>query len=214
MLDEPLGSLDRALREELMNGLRAILRRVGVTVLYVTHDQEETFSVADRVSIMDRGRIVQQGTPQTVYRRPASPWVARFLGLTNLIAGRVVSVDPLRASTSLGVLTVGDETERVTVGQEVTVLVRPEAARLAGGGSPGGPGHRGESGPCIEFTLREYSFRGGHYRLVVSHSAGMELAFELVSGAMEPGQPGEPVTLALRPEAISLLVEERNDGSQ
>jgi ABC-type Fe3+/spermidine/putrescine transport system ATPase subunit len=77
MLDEPLGSLDRALREELMNELRAILKQVGVTSIYVTHDQQEAFAVADRVIVMKRGCIVQQGTPQAVYWRPASAWVAR-----------------------------------------------------------------------------------------------------------------------------------------
>jgi ABC-type Fe3+/spermidine/putrescine transport system ATPase subunit len=214
MLDEPLGSLDRALREELMDDLRAILRRVGVTVLYVTHDQEEAFSVADRVIIMDRGRLVQQGTPQMVYRHPASPWVARFLGLTNLIPGRIVNLAPLQADTDLGVLAVGDEAERVAVGQHVTLLVRPEAARLATGRLPGRPGQWDEGGTRVEFTVREYFFRGGHYRLVVDHDAGLRLSFELVSGSQEPGQPGEPVALTLRPEAICLLVGERNDGSQ
>ena len=214
MLDEPLGSLDRALRQELMNDLRAILRRVGVTVLYVTHDQEEAFSVADRVIIMDRGRIVQQGTPQMVYRRPATHWVARFLGLTNLIPGRIVSLVPLQADTDLGVLAVGDEAEQVRVGEQVTLLVRPEAARLTAGRFPGGSVQIVEGGTRVEFTVREYSFRGGHYRLVVDHAAGLRLSFELVSGSQEPGQPGEPVALTLRPEAICLLAGEWNDGSQ
>ncbi len=214
MLDEPLGSLDRALREELMNDLRTILRRVGVTVLYVTHDQEEAFCVADRVIIMDRGRIVQQGTPQMVYRRPASPWVARFLGLANLIPGRIVSLAPLQAGTDLGILTVGDVAERVTIGQPVTLLVRPEAARLSTDRLPGGPGQGDEGGTHVEFTVREYSFRGGHYRLVVDHGAGLQLSFELTFESQEPGRPGEPVTLILRPEAIYLLAGERNDKAQ
>jgi spermidine/putrescine transport system ATP-binding protein len=105
MLDEPLGSLDRALREELMNELRAILKRVGVTAIYVTHDQQEAFAVADRVVILNQGRIVQKGTPQAVYRQPASAWVARFLGLANLLPGRVVSAEPLQVATALGRLT-------------------------------------------------------------------------------------------------------------
>ncbi len=104
MLDEPLGSLDRALREELMNELRAILKGVGVTVLYVTHDQQEAFAVADRVLIMHSGRIVQQGSPQAVYHRPNSVWVARFLGLTNLVPGQVLAHDPLKLDTPLGYL--------------------------------------------------------------------------------------------------------------
>ena len=176
--------------------------------------EPRAFSVADRVIIMDRGRIVQQGTPRMVYRRPVSPWVARFLGLTNLIPGRIVSLAPLQADTDLGVLAVGDEAEQVRVGEQVTLLVRPEAARLVTGRSPEGPEQRDEGGTRVEFTVREYSFRGGHYRLVVEHDAGLRLSFELVSGSREPGQPGEPVALALRPEAIHLFVGEWNDGSQ
>jgi hypothetical protein len=71
-----------------------------------------------------------------------------------------------------------------------------------------------EGGTRVEFTVREYSFRGGHYRLVVEHAAGLRLSFELVSGSQEPGQPGEPVALTLHSEAICLLVGEWNDGSQ
>ncbi len=111
MLDEPLGSLDRALREELMNELRSILNGVGLTAVYVTHDQQEAFAVADRVIIMHRGHIVQQGAPQAVYSQPASPWVARFLGLGNLIPGCVAALDPLRMDTVLGPLATLGSTE-------------------------------------------------------------------------------------------------------
>ena len=97
MFDEPLGALDRALREQLMNDLRAILKQVCVTALYVTHDQEEAFAIGDRVAIMrarpdlgEGGRIEQIGTPQEVYRQPANAYVARFLGFLNLIDGKVV----------------------------------------------------------------------------------------------------------------------------
>ena len=116
MLDEPLGSLDRALREELMNELRSILKRVGVTAIYVTHDQQEAFAIADRVIIMDRGRIVQQGTPQAVYRHPASAWVARFLGLTNLVPGHIAALAPLEVDTPLGRLTL-PQAEGSAIGQ-------------------------------------------------------------------------------------------------
>ena len=90
MLDEPLGSLDRTLREELMNQLRAILKDVGVTALYVTHDQQEAFAVADRVVVMNRGRIEQIGPPEQVYARPASAFVARFMGLDNLLSAVII----------------------------------------------------------------------------------------------------------------------------
>ena len=109
MFDEPLGALDRALREQLMNDLRAILKQVCVTALYVTHDQEEAFAIGDRVAIMrarpdigEGGRIEQIGTPQEVYRQPGNAYVARFLGFQNLIDGKVVAVRGERESGRTG----------------------------------------------------------------------------------------------------------------
>ncbi len=202
MLDEPLGSLDRTLREELMGELRAILRRVGVTAIYVTHDQQEAFAVADRVIIMKQGCIVQQGSPQAVYHRPATAWVARFLGLTNLIAARVVNRDPPQVDTPLGRL----ELQKVEVpsGQDVTVLVRPEGARLAGECPD-------ENAIVVEGKVRTWSFRGSHCRLVIRHDADIELAFELVLDTDQIPRAGEPIALALRPEAISLLGEQSGE---
>jgi ABC-type Fe3+/spermidine/putrescine transport system ATPase subunit len=203
MLDEPLGSLDRARREELMNELRAILKRVGVTAIYVTHDQEEAFAVADRVIVLDRGRLVQQGAPQAVYRRPASSWVARFLGLTNLLPGRVVALDPPQVDTPLGRVPVPADTN-LAAGQAVSLLIRPEAARLAGP----------EAGPTaltVHGRVRACSFRGGHYRLLLGHESGLDLAFELPSVESDLPEPGQVLTLLLRPEGISLLPEE-TDG--
>jgi ABC-type Fe3+/spermidine/putrescine transport system ATPase subunit len=203
MLDEPLGSLDRALREELMNELRTILTRVGVASIYVTHDQEEAFAVADRVIIMRRGQIVQQGTPQVVYRRPASTWVARFLGLPNLVPGKVVALEPLRVDTPLGVLTLAGS-EPVRVGQAVTLLIRPGAARLADECAD-------EGDLQIEGNVRACSFRGSTHRLVIQHRTGLDLAFELVSDCAEMPDLDEPVRLALRPQAIGLLVGEGDE---
>jgi ABC-type Fe3+/spermidine/putrescine transport system ATPase subunit len=210
MLDEPLGSLDRALREGLMNELRAILKQVGVTSIYVTHDQQEAFAVADRVIIMDRGRIVQQGTPQSVYWRPASPWVARFLGLSNLVAGRVTAIEtgPGQRRSIVVETALGDfrlpRAEGASPGQPVTVLIRPEAARLA-------EECPSEEDILIEGTVDECSFRGSNTRLVIHHQTGLELAFELVSEASRLPGPGEPIRLALRQEATSLLEEESDE---
>jgi len=206
MLDEPLGSLDRTLREELLIELRAILNEVGVTAIYVTHDQEEAFALADRVAILHRGRIVQQGTPQEVYRRPASAWVARFLGLANLVPGRVISRRPLEVVSPLGRLALPGEAPEGD-GEEVTLLVRPEAARLAGDAAP--------DGPVVEGTVQRCSFRGSHYRLEIHHEAGLDLSFELFLEEGHLPRRGQAVRLALRPEAISLLPEmerEPNDA--
>ena len=110
MLDEPLGSLDRTLRERLMNELRTILKGVGVTAIYVTHDQQEAFAVADRVVIMDRGHKVQEGRPEEVYQGPATEFVARFLGLTNLLRGTIINVEEGHAEieTEIGQLEIGN----------------------------------------------------------------------------------------------------------
>jgi ABC-type Fe3+/spermidine/putrescine transport system ATPase subunit len=205
MLDEPLGSLDRALREELMNELRSILKQVGVTTIYVTHDQQEAFALADRVLIMEGGRIVQEGTPQTVYRHPASLWVAHFLGLTNLIPGCLAAINPPQVDTPLGLLTVAEAGE-TAIGQEVTLLIRPEAAYLLLD-----PANADRASSVLSGTVRERSFRGSHFRVVVHHAAGIDLTFDLVPEAATLPEVGDPIRLILRPQAISLLAEAQDE---
>ncbi len=94
MLDEPLGSLDAALRERLVIDLREIIKRVGLTALYVTHDQHEAFAIADRIALMNAGQIEQIGTPEQVYRRPETTFVARFLGLNNVVPADTFGLKP------------------------------------------------------------------------------------------------------------------------
>ncbi len=199
MLDEPLGSLDRALREELLNELRAILKRVNVTSIYVTHDQQEAFALADRVIIMNLGRIVQRGAPQAVYGSPASAWVARFLGLSNLVPGRVVGLAPLHVDTPLGRLTLRGG-GRATPGQRVVVLLRPEAVRLASTAPPA----EGETW-TIEGTLRQCSFRGGSFRIAVQHESGLELTFDMAADQARSLRAGQSLSLLLDLKAVSLL---------
>jgi len=136
MLDEPLGSLDRALRERLMTELRDILKGVGVTALYVTHDQAEAFAIADRAVVMNAGRVEQIGPPESIYRCPATPFVAHFLGLTNLAGGRVI--DPGRVASAWGDIATG--TGDYGPGDPVSVLIRPEAASLEADAASPRPG--------------------------------------------------------------------------
>jgi thiamine transport system ATP-binding protein len=96
LLDEPLGSLDRSLRERLVVELRDLLTEVGVSAVYVTHDQDEAFALADRLVVMRAGRTVQDGTPEAVWSRPADEFVARFLGFDNVVDGRVIRADAFR----------------------------------------------------------------------------------------------------------------------
>jgi ABC-type Fe3+/spermidine/putrescine transport system ATPase subunit len=195
MLDEPLGALDRALRERLLDELRVILKRVGVTSLYVTHDQAEAFAIADWLVLMNNGRIEQQGPPEAVYRRPASRFAARFLGLANLIDGRVIAREQstLLAETPLGRLRASGEAQP---GAAVTLVIRPEAAELALAAA-------GDSLNTLAGTVAERSFRGSHTRLAVQHASGQLLEFELEDTDLP--QAGAPIVLALRAEAISLI---------
>ena len=122
MFDEPLGALDRTLREDLLNELRMILHRTNIPAIYVTHDQEEAFALADRVLILHNGEIVRQGTPADVWASPGSTFVAGFLGLGNIIEGTYVGNS--KAVTAVGELTVPCE-HKHQKGEKVHLLARP-----------------------------------------------------------------------------------------
>jgi ABC-type Fe3+/spermidine/putrescine transport system ATPase subunit len=102
MFDEPLGALDRTLREDLLAELRRILRETDVPAIYVTHDQEEAFTIADRILLLYQGRIVQTGTPAQLAQNPVNGWAARFLGLGNVLEGTFIAGEPARLRTSVG----------------------------------------------------------------------------------------------------------------
>jgi ABC-type Fe3+/spermidine/putrescine transport system ATPase subunit len=199
MLDEPLGSLDRITRERLMVELRDILTGVHMTTLYVTHDQVEAFSVADRAIIMNRGQIEQIGTPEEIYRRPASEFVARFLGMTNLSPGRVL---PNNAVTSdWGTLyTVVNSFQPA---DPVTVLIRPEAAVLVMPTADACAAPEGHT--LISGQLISRLFRGEHYRIQLQPAQGKPLTFHLSTIEALHVQPGAPITLAINPLGVVLL---------
>jgi len=131
LLDEPLSNLDARLRLQMREELREIHRRTGVTMLYVTHDQKEALSMAQRVALMDRGRIVQVGTPSELYRRPASRFAAQFIGETNLLEAKVLRQEKgeVVVETALGELRCADGTARAP-GSVVLLSVRPESVEL------------------------------------------------------------------------------------
>lgn len=184
MLDEPLGDLDRALKEELMLELPDLLGELQQTAIYVTHDQEEAFAVADRVLVLNHGRVEQIDTPEAMFRRPVSPFVARFLGLDNLIPGRVVPDGAgWSAETGLGSFPVQAETSG-----EVTLLIRPDAAALDGG-----------RGPILEGLVVERSFRGSQLRAVIQAASGQHLTFVFSFWDGFP-EVGARVRLALDPD--------------
>jgi iron(III) transport system ATP-binding protein len=133
LLDEPLSNLDAKLREDMRHEIKTLVRRLETTTLYVTHDQLEALSMSDRVALVNDGVIVQEGAPRDVYLRPADSFAANFLGRTNLLDGRVASVDAGTVETVYGMLHVALPRSAI-VGAEVTIGFRPESVELASSG--------------------------------------------------------------------------------
>ena len=176
LLDEPMAALDRKLREQMRVELVTIQKRVGITFILVTHDQEEALSLASRLAVMERGRIVQVGTPREIYDRPASRFVASFIGQINLFEGRVIE----RAG---GMLTIrpddGGPDIRATdgaaadVGDAVAVAVRPEKMRVGRAG-PGANVRRG--------LVRHVEFLGESSAVHVEIGAGPRVRVSVPHG--------------------------------
>lgn len=134
LLDEPLGALDLKLRKEMQLELKAIQQKVGITFIYVTHDQEEALTMSDRIAVMSKGKVRQVGNPVEIYERPNSRFVADFIGESNFFEGTVQSVEGERANVlaaSLRAEVTGLNTGNVKVGEKAVVSIRPEKIRIS-----------------------------------------------------------------------------------
>jgi ABC-type Fe3+/spermidine/putrescine transport system ATPase subunit len=179
MLDEPLGSLDAALRDDLTSDLRRIIKQLGITALYVTHDQREAFIVADRVAILNQGRIEQIDTPTALYKAPKTVFAARFLGLENIISVQ-------RHNAEYAQTTVGD-----------LILFEPAPYVLL---HPNGINIEGSSEAGIPVKVTEAIFLGGSHRIRGQHSSGQMLMFWNRNGDVP--RPGDIVKLRVDPQAV------------
>ncbi|MFO1288843.1 MAG: ABC transporter ATP-binding protein [Rubrivivax sp.] len=140
LFDEPLSNLDARLRVQMRHEIRSLQRRLGITTIYVTHDQEEAMAVSDRIVVMNQGRVVQVGSAEDLYLRPASAFVARFIGRINALEARVESVAGGTAEVSvlgrrIGV-PIGSAPAGLAAGQEVQLMIRPEALRVLAADDP------------------------------------------------------------------------------
>src|SRR5690606_9439501 len=134
LLDEPLSNLDAALREQMRSELRKFQERLGITTIYVTHDQAEALSMSDRIAVMEGGRFVEIGAPEQLYDRPRKGFTARFLGGANILEGTVEqAADGLRVRTATGLMRTASALA-LEPGTKVDVFMRPERIRLAEGG--------------------------------------------------------------------------------
>src|SRR3970282_2002136 len=134
LLDEPLGALDLKLRKEMQLELKALQEQVGITFIYVTHDQEEALTMSDRIAVMSKGHVLQVGTPVEIYERPNCRFVADFIGETNFLSGEIKTLENNRASVYIPDLDMeleGLALGALRVGQKCYATIRPEKIRLS-----------------------------------------------------------------------------------
>ncbi len=158
LLDEPLGALDRQLREEMQVELRHLQQNVGITTIFVTHDQEEALTMSDRIAVFNRGEIQQVGTPSEVYERPATEFVATFIGISNTFEGSTMEAggNTLMVRTADGLLTARGA---AAPGRRVKVVIRPEKIRLSRNAPPGDTSLKGK--------VQDVIYLGTHCRYFV-----------------------------------------------
>ena len=199
LMDEPLGALDKNLRYDMQVEIKDIQRRLGMTVIYVTHDQEEAVNMSDRLAIMNHGRIEQVGPPGDVYQRPHNAFVARFLGEANLIAGTIDRVHAGEAAlrTEDGTLLRGSIDGPLEAGRAAALFVRPEQLALGDGG--------GEN--RMHGTVARRSFLGSTVRTQVDSGRGVHLLIDMINaGAMRMPEPGSAVTVSWSPACSRILI--------
>jgi len=194
LFDEPLSNLDAKLRERLRLELRTLQQRLRITTVYVTHDQAEALVLSDRIVVMDRGRVVEVGAPQDVYRRPRARVTAEFLGIANLIEATVAGAQGGRyvADTPMGRLEMACD-DRLASGDAVTLSFRPEDIRIGTGGVN-----------CLTGTVQQAAYLGSITDYVISVK-------DVRLRVQEPGEPahriGETVSLVL-PEGPAVIREQ------
>jgi putative spermidine/putrescine transport system ATP-binding protein len=198
LLDEPLSALDAKIRVSLRNEIRAIQRKLGITTIYVTHDQEEALSLSDRVVVMNNARIEQVGAPFEIYNFPKTQFVASFVGTLNNLPAEVV--DPAQGTLRVlghAVQTAGSLPD-LSAGQQVALTLRPEALHLDGQPVNGSANH-------LPGTVEAVSFLGSIVRIQVRVGSTLLLLDEFNNPHLTLPATGQPVTITFGPEACLVL---------
>jgi spermidine/putrescine transport system ATP-binding protein len=205
LLDEPLGALDAKLRKTLQLELKALQEQVGVTFVYVTHDQEEALTMADRLAVMREGRVEQVGSPREVYEEPASAYVADFLGVSNLLEAEALGTDSGgRCRLRVGELELLASHGHTSARGRVKVVVRPERVRVEA------PKKTGEN--RLPGKVERVVYAGAISQLVVTLEGGAPIQCMLANdGADSSFDRGTPVSVCLPCEALRVL---RTDATE
>ena len=213
LLDEPLGALDLKLRKEMQLELKALQREVGITFVYVTHDQEEALTMSDVIVVMHEGLIQQQGSPNALYERPINRFVANFIGVSNPIKGRVVAFDAVnrqaRVESDNGLVlngTVTDIAASPSAGDMVTVAIRPERLRVEP--AEGGPATNGS--PAVRGRISQGTYLGDQteYRVATEQAGELVVRRQNTDGAATTQGlgPGDAVVVRWDDEANLVLM--------
>jgi ABC-type Fe3+/spermidine/putrescine transport system ATPase subunit len=194
MLDEPLGALDRALRERLLSDIHTILKGLGMTAIFVTHDQTEALTVGDRVAVMNQGRIMQLDTPESLYLHPQSIFVAEFLGYKNLLTGDITNNGGVK--TGLGILyppIAGFKPK-----ETVTVVIPSDGVQIYGNGQPD------DQRRMIHGKILSRLFTGQNYRITIAVDKRRSIISDLPNKQIPP-KPGERVGVWLDPQKMIVI---------
>jgi spermidine/putrescine transport system ATP-binding protein len=198
LLDEPLAALDLKLRKQMQVELKSLQRRLGISFIYVTHDQEEALTMSDRIVVMNAGRVEQVGSAEEVYERPATEFVAGFIGISNIIEGVVESVIEDRSIIKIGEARMGALGRGASAGHRVRILVRPEKIRLADAGTEDSIVGRIESAIYLgDSTQLRVSIDGAQEITVVEQNRNQ--------GASARKREGDVVWLGWEPENALLF---------
>ena len=193
LLDEPLAALDKKLREEMRGELREIQRSVGITTIFVTHDQAEALALSDRIAVMDRGRVEQIGPPREIYERPATRFVADFIGASSILRGRATTADEVRIADGLRLRVAGSRA--FAPGSEVEVAIRPERVQLA----------TAQRDNVLEGRIIRLSYQGALTEVTTEVAEGQRLLAFVTEPAPMPLATGQTVRLHLPPDAFTVL---------
>jgi spermidine/putrescine ABC transporter ATP-binding subunit len=193
LLDEPLAALDKRLREEMRFELRAIQRSVGITTIFVTHDQAEALGLSDRIAVMRAGRIEQLGAPREIYERPATRFVADFIGASTVLRGRALAAD--RVEVAPGAILQLAAARALVAGAEVDLAIRPERVRLAS--APGAN--------VVEARIEGLVYQGAQTELSARLADGQRVLVFVTEPAPAPLAPGQSVRLHLPADAFMVL---------